>query len=70
MQARDPLSGITEAEQKIEERKKDRPANPEERRNMAIEAVADELARLQGEVKTLRHLFATYIVRQTPSQIR
>jgi hypothetical protein len=60
----DVTHAIDDAEQVIVLRKSTRDANQIEFRSaLALEIIADEMTRLQAEVKTLRYLFATYAVR-------
>jgi hypothetical protein len=57
--AKDVLHAISDAEQIIEQRKRERAATSLDfRAPLAAEQIADELTRLVAEVKTVRYLLA------------
>jgi hypothetical protein len=60
-----PTQVLNEIEQTISQRIHARAQIPqvEERTAAALAEISDELARLRGEVKILRYLFATYSTR-------
>jgi hypothetical protein len=61
----DPMHAITDAEKTIEARQKfrDNGAQADHREFLALETIADEMTRLNAEVRTLRYLFASYAMR-------
>jgi hypothetical protein len=60
----DQYHAITDAEKTIQDRHTKREATQQEFRGpIALELIADELTRLNAEVRTLRYLYASALVR-------